>query len=73
MDPAEDALDGEWPLNGPFNFDRWRDMIERCARCALCLLRTRVHLCVIKQPESSHDLLSSCHLARAQCTLNIPC
>ena len=32
MDPAEDALDGEWPLNGPFNFDRWRDMIERCAR-----------------------------------------
>ena len=40
MDPAEDALDGEWPLRGPFNFDRWRDMIERCARTP-CLLQTR--------------------------------
>ena len=40
MDPVEDALDGEWPLSGPFNFDRWRDMIERCAR-APCLLQIR--------------------------------
>ncbi|KAK9841774.1 hypothetical protein WJX81_002131 [Elliptochloris bilobata] len=32
MDPAEDAHDGEWPLSGPFNFDRWRDMIERNCR-----------------------------------------
>ena len=40
MDPAEDALDGEWPLSGPFNFDRWRDMIERCARAA-CQLQAR--------------------------------
>jgi len=30
--PAEDALDGEWPLSGPFNFDRWREMIERNCR-----------------------------------------
>ena len=39
MDPAEDALDGEWPLSGPFNFDRWRDMIERCACAQLACCR----------------------------------
>ena len=54
MDPAEDALDGEWPLSGPFNFDRWRDMIERCAAafyavspdtlCAFCVEDARAGL-----------------------------
>jgi hypothetical protein len=27
----QDGEDGEWSLTGPYNFDRWRDMIERCA------------------------------------------
>ncbi len=27
---AEEPCDGEWPLSGPYTFDRWRDMIERC-------------------------------------------
>jgi hypothetical protein len=26
---AEEASDGEWSMQGPYNFDRWRDMIER--------------------------------------------
>ncbi len=29
--PSEEAADGEWTLTGPYTFDRWRDMIERCA------------------------------------------
>ncbi|BDA41077.1 hypothetical protein COCOBI_01-7320 [Coccomyxa sp. Obi] len=27
--PSEEPCDGEWPLSGPYTFDRWRDMIER--------------------------------------------
>lgn len=30
MPPAEEGTDGEWNLSGPYTFDRWRDMIERC-------------------------------------------
>jgi len=26
---AEETSDGEWSMQGPYNFDRWRDMIER--------------------------------------------
>lgn len=26
---TEEASDGEWSMQGPYNFDRWRDMIER--------------------------------------------
>jgi hypothetical protein len=33
---AEEANDGEWSLNGPYIFDRWRDMIERCAVLHSC-------------------------------------
>lgn len=29
--PAEEASDGDWSMQGPYNFDRWRDMIERQA------------------------------------------
>lgn len=29
--PAEEPSDGEWSMQGPYNFDRWRDMIERQA------------------------------------------
>ncbi|CAL5227483.1 g10461 [Coccomyxa viridis] len=27
--PAEETSDGDWSMQGPYNFDRWRDMIER--------------------------------------------
>ena len=27
--PAADGEGGEWSPTGPYNFDRWRDMIER--------------------------------------------
>lgn len=53
MDPAEDALDGEWPLSGPFNFDRWRDMIERCAAAFLLSVLTPCAHSVWKKHEEA--------------------
>ena len=39
----EDASDGEWSMQGPYNFDRWRDMIEKsvlapCMRMSTMLM-----------------------------------
>ncbi|KAK9806326.1 hypothetical protein WJX72_010360 [[Myrmecia] bisecta] len=28
----DDILDGEWPVNGPYTFERWRDTIERTCK-----------------------------------------
>ena len=57
--PAEDdACDGDWSMQGPYNFDRWRDMIEKsvlppacvpcwCPRsgCLQCIARHRRPVC----------------------------
>ena len=29
--PVEETSDGDWSMQGPYTFDRWRDMIERQA------------------------------------------
>ena len=35
--PAEeDACDGDWSMQGPYNFDRWRDMIEKSVPAPAC-------------------------------------
>lgn len=35
--PAEeDACDGDWSMQGPYNFDRWRDMIEKSVLTPAC-------------------------------------